>query len=173
MIYFLALEKLSRGFLKLKYFLEIFALGYTSYLFIFKVITFSLIKNKNETILNKEKDFYIDLGVCTLIDLESYYYFINNFLPELILMAVCGYGILVSFRCRLLKESDKITKIITGEKLTKYILIIYLFLATFTNYNLSYLSLFYMLSIQLLMFLNSLKFHERIMKIILKIKQIK
>ena len=119
LIYFLALEKLSRGFLKLKYFLEIFALGYTSYLFIFKVITFSLIKNKNETILNKEKDFYIDLGVCTLIDLESYYYFINNFLPELILMAVCGYGILVSFRCRLLKESDKINKIITGEKLKK------------------------------------------------------
>ena len=57
-------------------------------------------------------------------------------------MAVCGYGILVSFRCRLLKESDKITKIITGEKLTKYILIIYLFLATFTNYNLSYLKTF-------------------------------
>jgi hypothetical protein len=83
-----------------------------------------------------------------------------NFLPEIVLMAICGYGILISFRCRLLKENDKIPKIITGEKLTKYIFIIYLFLATFTNYNLSYLSLIYMLSIQFLMLMNSIKFNE-------------
>jgi hypothetical protein len=92
-----------------------------------------------------------------------------NFLPEIVLMAICGYGILISFRCRLLKENDKIPKIITGEKLTKYIFIIYLFLVTFTNYNLSYLSLIYMLSIQFLMLMNSIKFNERIVKRLLKI----
>ena len=68
-----------------------------------------------------------------------------------------------------MKENDKISKVITSEKLTKYIFIIYLFFATFTNYNLSYLSLFYMLSIQFLMLINSLKFNERIVKTIMKI----
>ena len=167
-IYFPALEKLSRGYMKLKYFLEIFSLGYTSYLFIFKVVTYSLIKNKNNSII-ENKNVYIDYGVSALKNLDSNYYFIFNFLPELVLMAVCGYGVLTSFRCRLLKENDKIPKVITGEKLTKYIFIIYLFFATLTNYNLSYLSLFYMLSIQFLMLLNSLKFHERIIKNIMKI----
>jgi hypothetical protein len=168
MAYFHALEKLSPRFMKLKYFLEIFTLGYASYLFIYKVVTYSLIKNKNNSII-ENKNSYIDFGVCALKNLDSNFYFMFNFLPEIVLMAICGYGILISFRCRLLKENDKIPKIITGEKLTKYIFIIYLFLVTFTNYNLSYLSLIYMLSIQFLMLMNSIKFNERIVKRLLKI----
>ena len=169
LIYFFLIEKLSFKAMKLKYFIEIVTLGYSSYVFLFKVVIFSLIQNENNSITKDNKDYYIDLGVCALKDSDSIYYKIFNFLPEIVLIGVCGYGMFISFECRLLKESDKITKNITSIKLTKYIFIIYIFFTAFTSYNLSYLSSFYMICIQITMLLNSLKFHETIIKKILKI----
>ena len=43
-IYYFAIESLSYKILKLKYFLEIFIVGYTSYLFLYKLVIYSLIK---------------------------------------------------------------------------------------------------------------------------------
>ena len=167
-IYYFAIEKLSIKMLKLKYFLEIFIVGYASYLFLYKVIIYSLIKNDNESITKDYKDYYIDLGICTLKDRDSYNYFFLNFLPELIIIGASGYGNLISFRCRLLKETDTLSKNINSAKLTSYIIIIYLFLVAFTNFYFSYLSLFYMLCIQFIMLLNSFKFNDRIIKKLLK-----
>ena len=165
--YYFAIEKLSTKMMKLKYFLEIFTVGYASYLFLYKVIIYSLIKNENKSILNDYKDYYIDFGICTLKDKDSYNYFFLNFIPELIIIAASGYGNLISFRCRLLKETDTLSKNINSAKLTSYIIIIYLFLVAFTNFYFSYLSLFYMLCIQFIMLLNSFKFSGRIIKKVL------
>jgi len=168
MIYYPAIELLSPKLMKLKYFLEIFTVGYASYLFLYKVIIYSLIKNENQSVTKDYKNYYIDLGICTLRDKDSYYYFFLNFLPELIIIAASAYGILTSFRCRLLKKTDTLSKNITSVQLTKIILIIYLFFVAFTYFHFSYLSLFYMICIQFVMLLNSLKINYKVIKKILK-----
>ena len=124
--------------------------------------------NDNNSIKEDNKNYYINFGVCTLKNLDSNRYFYLNFIPELIIIFACIYGLLVSFQCRLLNKTDVVSKKINGVKLTKYILAIYLFLVEFTVFNFSYLSILYMLCIQIVFLLNSFKFHSRIMKKILK-----
>ena len=167
-IYYCAIESISYKVIKLKYLLEIFIIGYASYLLLYKSIIYSLIKNENNSI-KEYKEFYINFGVITLKDINSYPYFFLNFVPELIIIAANGYGILVSFRSRLLKKTDTLSKNITGVRLTKMILVIYLFFVVLTYFQFSYLGLFYMICIQIIMLLNSLKFHDKIIKKILKI----
>ena len=154
--------------MRLKYLLEIFVIGYTSYLLIFKVIIYSLIRNEDETINTIYKDFFIDLGICILKDRDSNFYFIMNFLPEVLIISVSGYGILISFRSRLLTPKDLKVKTITNFKLSKYTLIIYVLMVVCTLFNLSYLSLFYIICIQIILFLCSIKFRENAIKKILK-----
>ena len=169
MLYLLCLENLNWKPLRLKYFLEIFIIGYASYLLVFKIIIYLLIKNNDKTVLEKKKTLFIDLGCCILKDLDSDYYFIMNFAPELIVIAASGYGILISFKCRLLKSSDLDVKNISHLKLSKYVLIIYLLIVLFTMFNLSYLSLFYIICIQLVILLSSIKFTEAIIKKLFRI----
>ena len=154
--------------MRLKYFLEIFTAGYSSYLLLFKIIIYTLIKNENQNVVTKNKNFYIDLGNCILKDLDSNFYFIMNFLPEGLIILTNVYGILVSFRSRLLTPNDLKVKTITNFKLSKYAVIIYVLLVACTMFNLSYLSLFYMLCIQIILFLCSIKFRENIIKKLLK-----
>ena len=154
--------------MRLKYFLEIFTAGYSSYLLLFKIIIYTLIKNENQNVVTKNKNFYIDLGNCILKDLDSNFYFIMNFLPEVLIILTNVYGILVSFRSRLLTPNDLKVKTITNFKLSKYAVIIYVLLVACTMFNLSYLSLFYMLCIQIILFLCSIKFRENIIKKLLK-----
>ena len=168
MIYLLLIENFNWKSLKIKYFLEIFSIGYSSYLLLFKIIIFLLIKNEDEMVLNEKKSLFIDLGCCILKDLNSNSYFIMNFLPEVIVIAVSGYSILISFQSRLLKPSDLGIKNINNLKLSKYILIIYILVILFTMFNLSYLSLFYVICIQFLLLLNSMKFPEKIIKHLFK-----
>ena len=167
-LYFFAIESLSFKLMKLKYFLEIFTVGYASYLFLYKVIIYGLIKNKNESVLVNKKDYFIDLGICTLKDIDSLFYFFLNFFPEIIIIAASGYGVLISFQSRLLKETDTLSKNVNSVKLSKLILIIYLFFIAFTNFHFSYISLLYMISIQFVMLLNSFKFNDKILKKVLK-----
>ena len=179
-IYYFAIENLSFKALKLKYFLEIFSVGYASYIFIYKVIIYSLIQNDNQSVIDNSC-FYIDFGVCILKDyienkeniknkenIEFSNNFFLTFAPELIIIAVSGYGILISFRSRLLKKTDTPSTNISAVKLSKYILFIYLIIVSFTNLNLSYLSLFYILCFQLAMLFNSLKFQDNSIKKLLK-----
>ena len=167
-IYFLAVGKISFKLLKFRYFMEILSLGYAAYLLLYKIIVYSLLNSKLKSKIEDHSDGYIDFGVCVLKEPEQFYNIYLNFLPEINIIIVCGYGILVSFRCRLLKSTDKISKNITSIKITKYILFIYIVFIALTMTNFSYLSLFYMLCIQIVMLLNSFKFHCRKMKKILK-----
>ena len=174
-IYFFAIENLSFKAIKLKYFIEIFNVGYASYLLIFKIIIYSLIQNDNQSVINNS-NFYIDFGVCILKDyiknkknIENYDdNFFVTFVPEIIIICVSGYGVLISFRSRLLKKTDTPSTNISSAKLTGYIIFIYLIIVAFTNLNLSYLSLFYILCFQFIMLINSLKFHDNSIKKILK-----
>ena len=153
---------------KLKYFFEIFIIGYTSYLLLFKIIIYSLIRNENKDIVINKKDLFIDLGNCILKDRDSYFYFIMNFLPEVLIILSSGYGILISFRTRLITPNDLKVKNITNFKLNKYVLFIYVLMICCTMFNLSFLSLFYIICIQIILFLCSIKFREKIIKKILK-----
>ena len=168
-IYYLVIEKISFKYLKFRYFMEIFTLGYACYLLLYKIIVYSLLNSKMKSLIEDHKDFYLDYGMIMLKNPDNPYLLHLNFLPEINIIAVCGYGILVSFRCRLLKSTDQISKKITSIKITKYILFIYIVFVALTMYNLSYISLFYMLCIQIVTLLNSFKFHTRIMKRILKL----
>ena len=85
-IYYFAIESISSRVLKLKYLLEIYFVGYASYLFIYKVSIYSLIRN-NTISTQKMNEFFINFGVITLKDKDSYPYFFLNFLPELIIIA--------------------------------------------------------------------------------------
>ena len=154
--------------MRLKYFIEIFVIGYSSYLLLFKVIIYSLIKNEDESVTITYKDFLIDLGICILKDRDSNFFFIMNFLPETLIILLSGYGILISFRSRLLTPSDLKVKKITNFKLSKYALIIYVLLVACTLFNLSFLSLFYIICIQVVLFLCSIKFRESSIKKLLK-----
>ena len=154
--------------MRLKYLLEIFVIGYASYLLLFKIIVFSLIKNENQNINKNHKALFIDLGNCILKDRDSNFYFFMNFIPEIIIILISGYGILVSFKSRLLTPKDLKIKNITNFKLSKYTFIIYVLMVAGTMFNLSYLSLFYIISIQIILFLCAIKFNENIIKIILK-----
>lgn len=168
MIYLMCIENLNWRQMKIKYYLEIFTIGYASYLLLFKIIIFFLIKNEDESVLVDKKDLYIDLGCCILKNLDSYLYLILNFSTEVVTIGISGYSILTSFRCRLLKPSDMNVKTITHLKLSKYILIIYCLIVTFTVFNLSYLSIFYIFCIQFILLLSSVKLSENKIKRILK-----
>ena len=121
--------------------MEILSLGYAAYLLLYKIIVYSLLNSKLKSKIEDHSDGYIDFGVCVLKEPEQFYNIYLNFLPEINIIIVCGYGILVSFRCRLLKSTDKISKNITSIKITKYILFIYIVFIALTMTNFSYLSL--------------------------------
>ena len=72
-------------------------------------------------------------------------------MTESVVIAVTAYGILISFRSRLLKPSDMSVKNITNLKLSKYILIIYILIVALTMFNLSYLNLSYIIFIQIIL----------------------
>ena len=154
--------------MRLKYFLEIFVIGYASYLLLFKIIVYSLIRNENENVNVRHKNLYIDLGICILKDRDSNFNFFMNFLPEILIILSSGYGILISFRSRLLTPKELRIKNITNFKLSKYAFLIYVLMVACTMFNLSYLSLFYIICIQIILFLCAIKFRENIIKVIFK-----
>ena len=77
-IYLTCIGNFKFRLMRLKYFLEIFVIGYASYLLMFKLTIFTLIKNENENVLVTHKNLLIDLGICILKDRDSYYNFIKK-----------------------------------------------------------------------------------------------
>ena len=169
MLYLLCIENFNKLSMRWKYFLEIFTIGYASYLLLIKFIVYLLIKNDDQTVKVKKKSLFIDLGFIILKNTESDKYFLLNFASEMFVIGASGFSILTSFRCRLIKPSDLEVKNITHLKLSKYIVILYLLIIFLTMFNLSYLSLFYVVCIQFLILLTSVKFSERIIKTLFKI----
>ena len=167
-IYLTCIGNFKFRLMRLKYFLEIFVIGYASYLLLFKLAIFTLMKNENENVNINYKNLFIDLGNCILKDRNSNFYFIINFIPEIIIILVSGYSIIISFKSRLLTPKDLRVKTITNFKLSKYAFFIYVLIVACTMFNLSFLSLFYIICIQIIIFLCSIKAKENAIKSILK-----
>ena len=169
MLYLPIVGDLTFWKMRLKYLCELYVLNYSCYLLIFKVISICLVMAGNEFVTVDKKQLFTDLGICWLKDLDSNFYFYITFCNEIALIAIGGYGILLSFSCRTLKPSAIRLKALDEYKLRKYILIIYAFLIGYTMFNLSYTSLFYTICIQFVLFLSSLKLNVRCIKVLLKI----
>ena len=143
-IYLILLENLNEIPKKIKYYLEIFTIGYASYSLLFKVVTVILAIEDNDYVLN-HKETFINFGVAFLHDKDSPspYYAILSFFTEIVMIFSSGYGIFVSFTCRTLKADDINLRRMKNITIRKLILIAYIFIIFFSVFNISYLTLFY------------------------------
>jgi len=173
-IYIFFIESLSKKAKKIKYLCEIFSIGYSSYLLIFKLISLILIHNENELIKN-HANLFIDLGICHLIDYDKYkegnnkdsiyyFFFVMTFLPEIFVIIISGYSIFISFICRILEEEDSKFKEIKKLTMRKIILLSYIFIVLYSLFNISFLSLLYIIFIQFILLLNSVRMTNKSLK---------
>ena len=167
LIYLILLENLSEKSKKIKYYLEIFTIGYASYSLLFKGITIILAILNNDQVTDN-KDLFINLGVSFLHDQGSLYYFILSIVTEITMIFSSGYGIFVSFTCRTLTGQDINFRRMKKITIRKLILISYIFMVCFSVFNISILTLFYIILIQLSFLLSSLKVNEETIKKLFK-----
>ena len=162
-IYIFCIEKLSVTAMHIKYLCEVFSCGYSSYLLIFKLISLVLINKENEVLTKSHKGLFIDLGVCYLKDFDSFN-FVMTFLPEIIVVIFSGYSILISFFCRTFEEEDRKYKEIKPLTLRKTIILAYCFVVVYSLFNISFLSLLFIILIQFALLLNSIRITEKQVK---------
>ena len=167
LIYLILSENLNPKPKKLKYFLEIFTLGYAAYTLLFKIIIVILATQDYSHVINN-KDFYINLGVSFLHDQKSVFYLFLSFSTEIVMMLSSGYGIYISFECRTLVGGDVNYRKIKQITIRKLILISYIFVILFSIFNICYLTLSYITLIQFCLLLCSLKANEETVKKIYK-----
>lgn len=165
--YLFLTENLNEKPKKIKYFMEIFLIGYASYSLIFKIIVVILAKQDYDKVIDN-KNLFINIGIAYLNDPDSFYFFIITFSTEIIMIPSSLYGFYVSFKGRILKDSD--INFRKGKNITirQLILISYIFIILFSVFNISFLTLFYTILIQVCFLLCSLKINEDKMKKIFK-----
>ena len=164
-IYIFCIEKLKVGAMQTKYLCEVFSCGYSSYSLIFKLQTLLLISNNNEFILIDFTKFFENLGVCYLKKSEfKNYFFVMSFLPEIIVVIVSGYSVLISFFCRTFEEQDSKYKEVKPLTLRKTIILAYCFVVVYSLFNISFLSLLYIVMFQFALLLNSIRITEKQVK---------
>ena len=162
-LYLLLSENLNDKSKKFKYLVEIFTIGYASYTLLFKLAIVILADD------SYNKDFYINLGVAYLHNQEGVYYLFLTFTSEIAMIMSSGYGIYVSFICRTLKSEDINYKNMKRFTIRNLIIISYVFIVLFSVFNISYLTLFYIVIIQISLLLCSLKVNEEKIKKIYKV----
>ena len=167
LVYLVLAENLNQKSKKIKYLLEIFTIGYASYTLLFKIVIIILAVENNDSVINN-KDFYIDLGIIYLHDKKSTYYLFLSFCPDIIMILSSGYGIYISFKCRTLVNEDINFRKMKKITIRNLILISYIFIILFAVFNISYLTLFYIVLIQFCLLLSSLKVKEETIKKIFK-----
>ena len=162
-LYLFFMEKLSIKAKKVKYLCEVFTIGYSCYLFLYKITCLILIENEDQSLIGNNV-FYINLGICYLKDRNSSFYYIMTFLSELFVIIISGYSIYISFISRLLKEEDIKYKEIKMLTLRKTILLAYCLIVVYCLFNISFLTLLYIILIQFILLLNSIKINEKTLK---------
>ena len=166
LLFLVLAENLNKTPKKIKYLLEIFTLGYASYTLLFKIIIVILYVEEYSHVINNE-NFYINLGVAYLHK-KSIYYLILSFSTEVTMILSSGYGIYVSFICRTLEGADINFRKIKNLTIRRLILISYIFVILFSLFNISYITLLYIVLIQFSLLLCSLKVNEEKIKKIFK-----
>ena len=186
-IYFFFVEKLTIKAKKTKFLCEVFSVGYSSYLFLYKVICLILINNKNISLIKNHQDTYIDFGISylrvkgtnTTNEINNSYYFIGDgdengslnsfyfiatFLSEIFVVIISGLSLLISFTCRSIEEEDRKFKEIKMLTLRKMIILPYIFIVIFSLFNVSFLSLLLIIFMQFIFLLNSIRITEKSVK---------
>ena len=166
LIFVLLIENLNEKPKKIKYFMEIFLIGYSTYALLFKIIIVILYLERYQKVIDNE-EFLINLGV-TYIHKSSLYYLFLNFSTEVAMILSSGYGIYVSFKCRMLQNSDANYRKMKKITIRQLILVSYISIILFGVFNISYLTLFYIILIQFCLLLSSLKMNEGKVKSIFK-----
>lgn len=164
LIYFFFIESLSVKAIKTKYLCEVFSVGYSSYSLIFKLISLILIEKENDVIIKDYPDIFLNLGICYLKDKDSRFYFLMTFLPELFVIIISGYSVLISFYARTCDEKYSKYKELKMLTLRKLILLSYTFVVLYSLFNISFLSLIYIILIQFVLLLNSIRITEKEVK---------
>ena len=167
MIYVWHIGKLAQKSMKIKYICEIFITGYSCYLLGFKIICLILI-SKNNLIVTGNKEIFLDLGIRSLYDENSNFCFYMTFLSEILMIIINGIGLLISFKCRILKEADIKYKTTATLTLKKLITAAYLHIIVYSLFDISFLSLLYILLFQYLMLIASVQIDEKKINVILK-----
>ena len=165
-VYLVLSENLNRTPKKIKYFLEIFTLGSASYVLLFKIIIVILFVEEYSHVINN-LDFYMNLGV-VYIHNQSIYYLILTFSTEVTMILFSGYGLYVSFICRTLEGEDIKSRKTKNLTIKTLILMSYVFVVLFSLFNISYLTLLYIVLIQFCLLISSLKVNEEKIKKIFK-----
>ena len=166
LIYVLLIENLNEKPKKIKYFMEIFIIGYATYTLLFKIIIVILYIEDYQKVTNN-KEFFINLGV-TYLHKQNLYYLFLSFTTEVTMILSSGYAIYVSFRCRMLQNTDINLRKMKEITIRQLILISYISIILFGLFNISYLTLAYLILVQYCLLLSSLKVREKIVKSIFK-----
>ena len=153
----------------LKYLLEIISLAYSILLAAFKIVSFILIKNEN-VFINEHEDLFLNLGICFLRDKDNLFYLIMTFLGEGIMIIFSLYSVLISHFCRNFKPTNDTSLMEnTFWKTRNLILLNYIFILSFSVFNVSFLTLFYMCVLQIIFLLDSININRKIMRNLFKI----
>ena len=136
--------------------LEIVTLIYSFSLTIFKIVCLILIK-KNNAFINDHSKLFLDLGIYYLRDKDSIFYFLMSFLGEAIMIFFSIYSFLISLFCRHFSPINDISTMENSFWTNRNLIMLnYFFILSFSVFNVSFLTLFYMCFIQFIFFLDSL-----------------
>ena len=143
--------------------LELISIIYSSLLLLFKIFCLILIKNNN-SFISKNEEFFLNLGICYLRKNSSSFYFIMSFLGESIVILFSFISIIISRKYySFSREND--TSLMKNNFWTsrKLIILNFIFILSFTAFNQSFLTLFYMNMLQILFFLSSININQDIL----------
>ena len=128
-----------------------------------------LIKN-DSSIISGNKELFLDLGICYLREENTTFYFIMTFLGESIVILFSLFSFLISLLCRNFKQENDISLMKNSFWNTRNLIFLnYFFILSFAVFNVSYSTLFYMMIIQILLFLSSIKADGQILGKMLEI----
>ena len=170
-IYLIYLESISDFGIKIKYFLQIFNFIFSTILLVIKIIFLSY-KNGKSSVVQNNKDLFLNLGLCYLHDMDSSYYFTMSFFTEIIILLVNLFTIISKKFLGSPKNYHNHNIFFKTErnwKLRTLIFLAYISILGHSIYNISFLTLFYILLIQIIFFINSLNFDNKNIKMLFKL----
>ena len=160
----------------IKYLFELSSLIYSTILIIIKIICLLLIYSEN-TYISENSEFFLNLGICYLRKHNTSFYFIMTFLGEAFVLLFSIYSFIISRKCKIFSKENDTSLMKNSFWTNRYLIILnYIFILSFTVFNVSFLTLFYIFILQILFLLSSIKMNqeilERLTNIIFKILRI-
>ena len=142
--------------------LEYFSLIYSVLLLVIKIICLYE-ANNDAQFISENEDFFLDIGICYLRNKDSSFYFTMTFLGESIVILLSLYSIIISHACFQFKMENDASLMKNDFWSSRNLIILnYIFILSFAVFNTSFLTLFYLLLLQILLCLSSIKLNRLI-----------